>query len=546
MSVPEQESSMPPQLVPRPPGQKLSAEDDDAISIALDPEWVLPRRIAWWAERDPERPFLQEVTGRSVSYAEVVDGIRRWASVLRKHGIVPGDRVLSMMPPSIDGYLLWMAASCIGACEVPINPDLRGPFLEHALTDARARICFGRPEFVSVAESAGIEGLDVVAVERDHPPTIDAVPGDIEWPAPEAASCVIYTSGTTGPAKGVIVSWAQMTATIGRLPRTWFSSSDAVYCAHAMFHVTGRSPLPSMADVGGRVVMREKFSVTHFWDDIRRFGCTSTTAFAPMLLALPEAEDDQDNPLRVCFGGHDGRQRRRFSERFDVHLVEFYGSTEAGFPIGLRWHRDEADQRKDIGWLRRGYEARVVDEKGADLAAGLAGELWIKPPARNLMMLGYLGRPEQTEKALGDGWYRTGDAVIRHEDESFEFVDRIKDTIRRKGENISSSALEAAVITDSEVQDCAAIGIRDKASGQEVLLAIVAVDGSEIDLPALYDRLTELLPRYMHPAYLIAIDDADVPRTPTNKIQKNRLLEKLDLDQAFQPRRTRRARDSSA
>ncbi len=367
-------------VAPRPDGRQVGGpDDDDAGTLALAPENVLPRRIAERAARDPDRLFLVEVGGRTASYAQVVEGIGRWAAWLRVLGVEPGDFVLSMLPPSIDGYLLWMAASAIGACEVPINPELRGEFLEHALTDSGARLCFVRPEQAAVPQSAKATGIEVVVVDRDRAPADEYSPIDLDWPAPSDPACVIYTSGTTGAAKGAIVSWAQMAATVGRIPRSWFSEADAVYCCHAMFHVTGRSPLPAMADVGGRVVLRERFSLADFWSDVREYGCTSTTAFAALLLGQPPAADDRDNPLRVVFGGHDGRLNRAFAERFGVHVLDLYGSTEAGFPIGLRWLRDASAHRRDCGFLRRGYDARIVDASGNDVADGESGELWIRP-----------------------------------------------------------------------------------------------------------------------------------------------------------------------
>ncbi len=526
------------------PGAAVSLEDDDAGRFGLDPAWVLPRRVAHWAARDPDRPFLEEVTGRVVSYREAIEEIRRWARVLRALGVGPGDRVVSMLPASIDAYLLWMAAGCIGACEVPVNPELRGGFLSHALAASGARLCLARPEFVAVAESGGQAGLEVVPVDRERPPTVGAEPGEIDWPRPEDESCIIYTSGTTGPAKGAILTWAQMTATIGRIPRAWLSEEDAVYCCHATFHVTGRSPLPAMADVGGRVVLRERFALHAFWDDVRRHGCTSTTAFVPLLLGLPEREDDLDNPLRVVLAGQSGRQTRRFAERFGAHVVTCYGSTEVGFPIAIRWARPlpgTGPAPRDCGWLRRGYEARIVDEDGKDVADGTSGELWIRTPARALMMRGYNGLPEKTASVIVDGWYHTGDALVRHPDGCFEFVDRLRDTIRRMGENISSSALEAVALADCDVQECAAVAVPDDVAGQEILLVVVPRADCRLDPAVLYERLACELPRYMQPAYLIVTDGTAIPRTPTNKIRKVALLEALGLEQAWRSPRLRRA-----
>lgn len=500
--------------------------DDDPAGLGLDPTYVLPARLAWWAHHDPDRPFLQEVTGRSASYGEFVTEFLRWCTRLRELGVGPGDRVISMLPTSIDAVALWIAAGCIGALEVSVNPELRGPFLEHALRDPGARWCFARPEHADLPASVSVDDIETVVVERDGSYAAAAAVAAIdEWPAPADPSCVIYTSGTTGPSKGVVITWAQMTATIGRIPRSWLSEADAVYCSHPMFHVTGRSPLPAMSDVGGRVVLREKTSVTEFWADVKRFGCTSSTVNTGLLLAAEERPDDADNPLRIAQTGGSRSLANRFAQRFGVHMVESYGSTEAGFPIVLRDF--PLDGNRTCGFARRGYSARVVDEHGVDVGDGEVGELWVRPPARQLITLGYLGRDDLTAAAIVDGWYHTGDAMRRFEDGSFEFVDRIKDTIRRLGENISSAALEAAVCGDPEVGECAAVGVPDPVVGQEVLLAVIPRVGTTLDPAALHERLRAILPKYMLPRYLAVV--AELPRTATNKVRKE------DIRTLFRP-----------
>lgn len=504
--------------------------DDDPAAVGLDPAFVVPRAIVRWAELDPERAFLVEVGGRTLTYGGMVAEIGRWVTLLRRAGVQPGERIVSMLPSSIDAHALWLAAACLGAVEVPVNVELRGAFLDHGLRDPGARLCFVRPDQADVPRSSTVEGMEVVAVPRDGSFSADAEPAPLDaLPGPEDVSCVIYTSGTTGPSKGVVISWAQMSATVGRIPRTWLSERDAVYSFHPMFHVTGRSPLPSMCDVGGRVVLRERFSATEFWDDVRTHGCTSATVNTSLLLGAPERPDDADNPLRVCFTAGNRAHALRFGDRFGVHMVECYGSTEAGFPMAVRTL--PRDTSRPCGWLRRGYEARIVDEAGDDVADDAPGELWVRPPARPLITLGYLGQPERTAQAIVDGWYRTGDRLVHRPDGSFEFVDRMGDTIRRLGENISSIALEAAVLADPEVLECAAIGVPDPVAGQSVLLVVVRDPAIEVDPAALHERLGHLLPRYMVPA-AIAVRTT-VPRTPNNKIRKAGLLAELAADEIW-------------
>jgi crotonobetaine/carnitine-CoA ligase len=519
----------------------VPAADDDAGSVALDPALALPRRVAWWAERAPARIFLQDVTGRPVTYGQAWQRALRWATWLTDLGLRRGDRLVTMLPASADAILAWLAAGVLGVIEVPVNPELRGTFLTHALASSGARLALVRPEFRSVVSGSGSD-IPVVTAERGR--DLPADPATLAgYPAVTDPACVIYTSGTTGPAKGVVLSWAQFTANIGRIPQSWLSGDDAAYCAHPMFHVTGRSPAVVMADVGGRVVLRERFSASGFLSDVRAFGCTSTTVQSGLVLTTPESPDDWDNPLRMAYAGHNVALARRFAARFGVHAMDAYGSTEAGFPMLLRWLPDGGGNR--CGRLRRGYRARVVDPDGKDVPDGVVGELWILPPARPLVLLEYLCRPDATTAAFAGEWYRTGDAVIRHPDGEFEFVDRMRDTIRRLGENISASAVESVVASDPEVAECAVLGVPDPVAGHKVLLAVVPVgEVTAFDPEAVYARLAGQLPRYALPEYIVV--RAALPKTPTHKVQKAGLLETLDTGSAWRPPSRRRGVSGAA
>jgi crotonobetaine/carnitine-CoA ligase len=226
-----------------------------------------------------------------------------------------------------------------------------------------------------------------------------------------------------------------------------------------------------------------------------------------------------------------------FQERFGVQPLSSFGSTEVGFPIAHRWVTP--DTVHYAGWLRRGYQARIVDLDGNDVEPGPPGELWIKPPVRYLVLLGYLDRPELTEKAVGDGWYRTGDSVARDPNGGYRFVDRMTDTIRRFGENISASALEEAIRTDPEVSECAVFGLSSAVSGQEVVLAVVPVAQEGFDVAALWERLHERLPHFMLPARVLVTDE--FPRSPNGKVRKRVLAVPEFVDRAWTaPRPSRR------
>lgn len=497
-------------------------ETDDPLARGLDPSLVLPVQIQRWATTEPDRPFMTEVSGRSVTYGEFWDELLRWCTLLQSMGVQPGDRIVSLLPASIDAQLLWLAASCVGAWEVAVNPELRGEMLRHVLVDSAPIHAFVRPDTEHVIANSGVD-IPTTVVERGVSFVASHAPAELaSLPTPDDVSCVIYTSGTTGPAKGGVIQWSQFGTIIGRTPRNFFSDTDAVYAPLPMFHVTGRTPAVTMADVGGRVVFREKLSVGEFWADVRAHRCTSTTsAGAAMLLAQPARDDDADNPLRIVLFGALGPAALEFARRFDVFPIANYGSTEVGFPFTNLDVRVETSHL--AGFLRPGYSARVVDEAGTPLPFGEVGELHVRPPDRRLILRCYLNSPEATERAIVDGWYRTGDNAKLHEwpgrGPALEFVDRMKDTVRRFGENISGTALETIINAEPDVAECAVVGVPSEIAGAEVLLLVIPMDPSTFDPAVLFVRLRELLPKHCLPAF-IAVRGDEFPKTPNGKIRK--------------------------
>jgi crotonobetaine/carnitine-CoA ligase len=268
---------------------------------------------------------------------------------------------------------------------------------------------------------------------------------------------------------------------------------------------------------------------------VRTHGCTSTTAYLALVLATPERPDDADNPLRVCWSSNQPALEDRFEERFDVHLMSAYGSTEAGFPVLSRWRHQDRSQRW-LGTPRRGYDIDVVDEHGRPVADGDVGELLVRPPDRALVLTEYVNRPDVTAAAVRDGWYRTGDAVRRHPAGPYAgelvFVDRLSDTLRRHGENISSAAVEAAVQQEPEVLECAVLGVPDPVAGQEVLLVVRPQEGAVVDPADLCARLADRVPTYALPRWVLVV--AELPTTATHKVRKRGLLEQLDLSAAWE------------
>jgi carnitine-CoA ligase len=494
----------------------------DAPADMLSSRDLLPlQSVIRWAATDPDRPYALEVDGREMTYGSFYRELRRWCARLAAMGVRREDRVVSMLPTSVDTYLLWLALASLGAIEVAVDPSLRGEFLHHVLRDSSARLFFVRPEQAASVRAAAGPQAQILEVPRRCPYAADddgiEPPG---LPGPSDIALVIYTSGTTGLPKGVKVPWGQVAAYLGRVPG--LGEQDAWYCPWPSFHASGRSPIANMAAVGGRVVLRERFSRRSFWADVDHHGCTIATvsSIMPLLLSDPSGPADQAHRARAVLTTGAGRVGLEFGERFGVKLVACYGSTEAG---AVMVNYDLGPGTADLaGELRPGYEGKLVDQAGAAVGPDTAGELLVRPPRPDMMTLGYIGWASDLSP-YENGWLRTGDVFMRDATGRFRFVDRLHDVIRRFGENISSAALEDAILADDAVEQCAVIPVPSEIAGQEIFLAAVLRPGADLSPPELYERIAVSLPAHMRPAY-VAITSA-LPTTPTGKVRKRAVLE---------------------
>lgn len=508
-------------------GSERGAQGDWPAECVANAGLVLPAVIARRAAENPDSPFLVEIAGPSTSYQQTWHAIRQWMAALARLGIGPGEAVGSFLPQSADAQLLWLANALLGALHVPVNPQLRGEFLRHVLRDAGVTRAFVRPEQIAGLREAGLP--------RDIE-LIQAGPSDSQWaaalagapvrevlalPAAGDVATVIYTSGTTGPAKGVLVTWGQIANAVGLRPRQLLGPGDAYFTPWPPFHVMGLTPLAVMADVGGRVILRDGPSISQFWTDIDRHGCTCATIgpIVRLLMDQPARADDGGHALRSVIMGPVIPDVDEFRARFGIDVMTVYGSSEIAYPLVSR-HVTGAS-RHLITELRPGYAARIVDESVRDVPDGSPGELLVRPPDPCLATPGYLGQPQLTARAWADGYFRTGDAFIRHPDGTFEFRDRLNDTIRRFGENVSSTLLESVIMEVDGVLECAVVGVPDEISGQAIHLAVVPAGGVELDPAALMLTLTGILPRFMLPAFISLWEQ--LPKTPNGKIRKEQV-----------------------
>ena len=510
--------------------------------MTLDRELLAPNAVRRWAGATPDAVFLQHVSGHRLTFAEVDTRLDHWVAALRSAGLGAGDHVASFVSQPVDAAVVWLALGRGGHVAVPLNTAHVGSMLRHVLGASDAAALIVSADLVArLAEVVGQLpllrlvvvlgdgtlpdlGIETVSVDdflaRARLPT-DAT-ADLAGPEPHDTAMLLFTSGTTGPSKAVVVPWAGAHGYWSWVPDDMLADGDGLYAPMTMFHISGLGALQYAASRGARFIVRDRFSATEFWTDVRALDATACGLVGPMtalLAAAPERADDADNPLRSMILGPMVEGMEAFERRFGVRVATCYGMTEVPPIIATGW---EHGPWQSCGTVISGppwAEARVVDELDHEVPNGDVGELIVRTGEPWTLNGGYYRNPEATVRAWRNGWFHTGDAFRRDADGRFYFVDRINDTIRRRGENISSFEVETAVLEHGGVEACAAFGVPDAYGGHEVMVTVVARTGAQIDVDALGADLAARMPRYMVPRYIDIV--ADLPRNTTSlRVQK--------------------------
>lgn len=498
-------------------------------------EYVLPSVLRLAAGSRPDQVLLQDVGGGSLTTGDVWDGTLRWRSALDELGVEAGSTVVTMLATRAASYLPWLGISMLRAIEVPVNTAYRGRMLSYIVNNSEAAVAVVDAAFLDRFEevAADLPVLKTVVVVNGPLPacqgTLQLLDGDSlvrgalahdgDDPNPYDTACIIYTSGTTGPSKGVILPWRELYELQQAQPSSAFDAGRGVYSAFPLFHVSGKQGIWVAARNQARLLIRDVFSVNSFWDDIEGFDCTSTGmlgTMATMLLRAPRGPRRVGNPLRHVQMGPIIAELDEFRDRFGVEVSSGYGMSEIGWVLQTPDH-GITDWRSS-GQPRPGYQLRVVDEHDYEVPAGTVGELIVRTDEPWMMCAGYWNMPEATAKAWRNGWFHTGDGFRVDEDRNFFFVDRLKDTLRRRGENISSFEVESLVLDHPDVAECAAIGVPSDLTEDDLLIVVVLRPDAAITPEALHRDLTSTMPRFMVPRYIHLADE--LPKTPTMRVKK--------------------------
>ena len=525
--------------------------------LLTDQPVTLIEVLARYAEAGSDRVFLQEVAGLQGSYFELYQDVRQWSSAYRRAGIRKGDRVAICLSTSLASFQAWLGCAHIGAYGVSIDPRLIGYPLEHVLRtcDAATIVTTANklPALDDASKNAPVPRLVVVTgdpSERLEQPEmlpasetvglsqfLSAVSDD-DLPVPSTAdvAAVIFTSGTSGLPRAALVHWAQLySAAVGCMPPGTLGEDSALYVPFPDFHMSGKF-LPFAAALrGGRAVIRHSFSATNFWNDVQAYGCTETLMFSGMAGELQRravAEGVVRSSLRHILMNPLPKDMDGFKSQFDVKIATTYGLTETGPVIATSWEPIDWRSCGRVTDGYPGYEVRIVDEHDYEVPAGHTGELILRASAPWAVSPGYLGRPEETARSWRNGWFHTGDAFRVDEDGNYFFIDRLKDCIRRRGENISSLEIETIAQQHGAVLECAAIAVEVGVGDDEVKLVASVETGAELTPEALADYLSSRMPGYMVPRFIEFVPK--LPRSAsTEKVQKHLLREDAQNSQTW-------------
>lgn len=495
---------------------------------------VLESRCALRARQ----PMLVLADGPTLSWAEVATRSAALARSLHSRGVAAGDRVAVVAPNHAGHVLLLLALARLGAVLVPLNPEFGPRELHYAL--ALADVC---AVFVDAGSLPGVREvlqgqgrtpwLALLGESAPELPTLDGLIAAAPAPAPalpappaaDAPCVMVFTSGTTGFPKGVVHSQRSLVlvgeANLGRMR---LQPEDRLLVVLPFFHINALFySLGGMLAAGAALIIAPRFSASRFWPLAVETGATAVNVIEAMgniLVARSRAEYRAGHRLRVVYGVRHATQAA-FRQHFGVqHLLSGFGMSEVPGVTCNPW--GEPARPGSMGVLARHPDpaqpwahCRVVDEHGHDVPAGMTGELWVQTP---VMMLGYFRDPAQTQAAFEDGWFKTGDLVRRDADGWFFHLSRLKDVIRRRGENIAGAELDQVIGEHPAVAQAAAVAVPSALGEDEILAVVVLRPGQRLAAPEVADWCRLRLAPHKVPRYVVFTDH--LPLTPTHKVSK--------------------------
>lgn len=496
------------------------------------------------AKKHGDKIALNFENKKSITYRDLATNVDRIAAGLAHLGVRKDDKVAMFLPNSFEIIYCWFAAAKLGAIEVPINLANRGDFLSYIINNSESKVLIvdqklldriqfvekdlDKLEHIVVWDERGSPAQPETRFENhvfedliNHSPT--APEAELKHRDPFA---MIYTSGTTGPSKGVLAPVGEgLMAAEEYIKAMRCTTDDIFYTCLPLFHANAQllCILPALL-CGSKTVIYEKLSASGFWGQIMESGATvfnSLGAMASFIYNQPLCEEETNNPVRACMAAPmPANIHKDFETRFQLKVIEGYGLTETGMITYNPW---EAPVVGSCGKPTPNYEVRIFDEDDKELPPNTLGEIVVRSRAPWTMCLGYYKMPEKTVETFRNFFFHTGDAGIMDNDGYLYFRDRVKDYIRRRGENISSFEVERVFLAHPDVAECAAVAVRAEYAEDEVMVVVVPRKNKELTHEDLMDWCIPRTPYFAVPRYILIRNE--LPKTPNEKIQKNILRE---------------------
>ncbi|MDH1254369.1 AMP-binding protein [Comamonas thiooxydans] len=489
--------------------------------------------------------ILFDFSGEKTTYAEFDALTNRMAHALQALGVKAGATVTSLFDNHLDAVVLWIALNKLSAVSVPLNTALKGEFLRHQVADSGAEIlvcdaAYAPRLFEVAGHLQGIRRLLVRGVLEDGYPDVgfsieslddhrghDTTPL-AELPDPAALNALIYTSGTTGPSKGCMISGNQMCHVARLLLRAApFGPDDVLWTPLPLFHMNAiATGVVSTLLVGGTISIAPRFSVSGFWPAVEASGATVVSILGALGTLLAQAPDN--DAMKRCFGQIHTVKGNPFTEdikaiwrtRFGARHIgsNAYGLTEAlitSVPAG------EPVPPGSSGRRAPEFDVRIFDDQDNPLPPGQAGEIVCRPLHPDIMFKGYWRRAEDTQKVMGNMWFHTGDIGKFDEAGFFYFVDRKKDYLRRRGENISSFEMESAILQHPDIEQVAVHAVRSNLGEDDLKVTAKRVAGAQLTEEALCRWMVDRVPYYAVPRYIEF--RVELPVNPQGRVLKYQL-----------------------
>lgn len=497
--------------------------------------WTTARVVLAQAEKFPDKTAIEFINGESWTFKDLRQQGLLAAAELKNSGVKSGENVALLIDSPSHFTRYWLGLSFIGATMVAINTSMRGKLLRHQLDLSESHFLITENKYLdestAVQSAATILPLDKLANGANIPLEITQISQSIN----SDLSCVMFTSGTSGPSKAVLMPQAHcMLFAVGTIDNYQLQKDDTFYICLPLFHANGLfMQLLACLAVGCKAVIRERFSASEWLSDIRKFNITHTNtlgAVAAFIVAQKPSAEDKNHSLKVIGAAPlPAVVEESFRDRFNVKsVVPLYGMTEVNIPL---YGKLDESAPGTCGHIYDKYFEVEIRHPDTDeqVAMGETGEIMVRPKLANGFMSGYAGMPEETLKAWRNFWFHTGDAGYCDHLGRFIFVDRIKDCIRKRGENISSYEVEQAFLDVDDIAEVAAYAVpADGGDGMEdeVMIAVMlkpelsckSLSVSDCDVDTWINTAARNLPAFALPRYIRVT--TSLPKTQTGKIQK--------------------------